>query len=607
MLIPLVLLLSTGSLLSVESHQSSNITSSSLNRQYSRDQSSHLSTTGLDNGHPTAIARRNHHQVPSSYHQLSGPSSSPFHERRPLYRGPRAEPGFLDVLETSPHEIRVHPGGRPHSHPPPHPPPPPPHRHNRQLGHRGKAEVAITELKDISQIPKILRAVKDRIQSMPGLKAFLLTKDGPSGPKIKPSIVLTAPEEFSNKPGHLIWRLLNSKSAKTPNSFGKSLTSRPRYPSPPSSPSSSVSNSPSSSPSSSTSPSSPASNFNDKYTFIEVPSSIDLDGSSPFAESTFPNENIVINTNPESTDSNSEEILIEQSDNQMPSNGLTYNINNGLNGNHNNLNNFNEPIQMAESSSEMIEESPRTYYYRDTTEPKGYHHGGYQNSDYLQATSIRDNSFASSPFTVNEHVPLSPKHNGWIPKDTKHWTPGAYRSAFYTPDTRLIKFTIHDRVSESLRKQSQSRNSAINKDFNNFNSNSNSNNNNNVNSNVNSNVNNNNNHHLYNRNSLSSKYSNDYSNHPSLIEESYNINEDELIRPSTSTITTTNSPLSSPSSSSTTIKKVAAVVTLTPASVTESSSESTSSWSTSSQNKATESSLTTSTTTTIKPSSSSSR
>ncbi|XP_053206100.1 probable inactive serine/threonine-protein kinase scy2 [Panonychus citri] len=674
MLITLVLLLSTGSLLRVESHQSSNLTSSSppssssLNRQYHQSISTHhyvpsSSSTngGLSHGHPTAVARRNLQQ-PSHYQQhhhhnqqLSGPSSSTtpgllssngnsnvgsslirrfwpnppqshsspssgpsssiisslapisFLERRPsLFRGSRAEPGFLDVLESAAQEIRVLPGSGslrgPHSSPPPPPPPPPPpHRHNRQLGQRpSKPEMTITELKDISQIPKILRAVKDRIQSMPGLKAFLLTKDGPSGPKIKPSILLTAPEEYSSKPGQLIWRLLNSKSTKGSTSFAKSLsslTSRSRYPSQPHSSGSILSSPPppSQQQQSSPSPNSPSSgpqSQSDKYAFIEVPSAIDLDGTSPFSESPFPNENIIINTS-EQTESTPDEILIESSDNQNGNNVNNHignsigNTNNQIN---NNFNTLNGPIQTAESIAEAIEEIPRTYYYRDTTEPKGYHHG--PSGDYLQATSsIRDNSFSSSPFTVNEHVPLSPVHNGWIPKNSKHWSPGAYRSAFYTPDTRLIKFTIHDRVSGSA-KQSASPSipigtyihpslsiNPVKSKINNNNNQLNVNNNqlNSVNSNVNSNS--NNYQQSNSRNSLSSKYNNnDYFNHPSLIEESYNINDDELIKTTTTTTTTTTSPttittITTPNSPPSTINKVPIVATLTPSSSSSSSDD----------------------------------
>jgi len=67
--------------------------------------------------------------------------------------------------------------------------------------------------------------------------------------------------------------------------------------------------------------------------------------------------------------------------------------------------------------------------------------------DEPRSTSSIDGSSLMSPFAQNSYLPSHPAHNGWIPKNTKQWTPGAYRSAFYTPDTRLIKFTIKDRVN----------------------------------------------------------------------------------------------------------------------------------------------------------------
>lgn len=37
-----------------------------------------------------------------------------------------------------------------------------------------------------------------------------------------------------------------------------------------------------------------------------------------------------------------------------------------------------------------------------------------------------------------------PHLQGWIPKKKTSWFPGTYRSAFFAPDTRIIKFTIDD-------------------------------------------------------------------------------------------------------------------------------------------------------------------
>ena len=55
----------------------------------------------------------------------------------------------------------------------------------------------------------------------------------------------------------------------------------------------------------------------------------------------------------------------------------------------------------------------------------------------------------ASPYLRNKHIaPQKPYPKGWLPHtDQKPWYPGTYRSAFYSPDTRLIKFTIKDRVA----------------------------------------------------------------------------------------------------------------------------------------------------------------
>ncbi|XP_074595288.1 uncharacterized protein LOC141850546 [Brevipalpus obovatus] len=373
----------------------------------------------------------------------------------------------IDARETTTHELRVPSSSAvfvPQSA----------STSNNRLG------LPLNELIELSSVPKMLKRVKNGFQSIPGVKFFLLTKNVPKA-NLKPQIIVNTDEDtqlqypvVSDSGTRALWNILNSSSPKKKRTKAdKSMKFLPLT-----SPLMQTSVPSPSPPSPSPSLPSTSSSYIKKYVMnafrsgaIELPLTSDLLTSSDVAlygpdlelaqgnghsadefgesqenhlsavnsylEPSFASSILRSMSTPIVSLPSSSSVVVDQMK-MMKKNKMMIKKNQALQ---------QQPQLLAKQQQQEQQQrgdgkdEDQFEGDEDTSDTRSI------DSDDLRATSSIAGSSFMSPFIQNSHLPSHPAHNGWIPKNTKQWSPGTYRSAFYTPDTRLIKFTIKDRVN----------------------------------------------------------------------------------------------------------------------------------------------------------------